>query len=1347
VHALPATRTLNKLRAPTLVYSSAQARPFPLVAANVTLPAAAATPDTVSATLKIGGVTRGTAKWPGSDWTPGSTRRIVVPDTVAGDSTRVYTYSLTVTNQWNGASVLTSPAATIQAGVVSRKLSAFGAGWWLAGLERLVFQDTNLVWVGGDGSIKLYVRAGALWRAQAVDRPDSMTFDGTSYWRYLPHGVKVQFNGAGRHTATIDRLGYQTLFAYKNGTTDTLQTITLPPTGLTYQFTYTSGTRWIVTAPGTPTQTRADTATISSTRLTALAGPYNTRITFAYATGADANLVISRTNRRGFPTMYAYDAGKRLVQARADMGPGQPPILAVWRPLETFGLPTTANGRSVDTALAYVQYEGPRTDVWDTTALWLDRLSAPRRVVNALGYQTVVTRDSVWPALAKQVQGPTGLVSQATFDSHGNVLTVTQVNPLGDGQNAVTTYTWDTVWDFVKTVTLPMGELTQVAYNATNGNRLWQQPGTDSTRRVRFSYNALALPSAVEYPTSPVTRDSMFYDALGNASSAKSPRGVVTYTLKDAVGRDTLTKSPLDTTQLKTVRHRILYDLASRDTLNVSLSDSSSEQVVTRTHYDAESNQDSVLTQSTPDTNHIGWVKHVFTYDRANRKGTEKTVGMNTIPFQYDAAGNPLNGGRQGGAAVAVTYDALDRPTRRVLFQAVNDTVRFTYDTLGNLRTATNATAQIGRQYYPNGALRYDTLRVSTELLTARDFNQHIYVQRFGYDRNGRRTWAIHPTQLGPTTTDSVAYTYESVFGQLASVRDIFGHMYAFRYDSVGRPKRIARLADVVDSVYETLHYDSDGQLSDRVIKTAATTVLAETLSYDSRNNVSRASGNAGGQTLADSLAYTPLGTLVKNYSAIGQELYTQDALGNRARFEHGVNINPEISHYEAGTARLLWREEHYHPSPGNTGLDTMYYAFGGDGLLASTHHVRAIPFQFGGQAQPMDEFRDVISFYDAQQRLIKTQYYLDTLWSDLNRIRYTSEETYRYDPLGRRVYARAVRGPQCQTHDKGSGCFSTVTRTVWDGGQILYEVRVAGDSADNLELDTPSADSAHGVVGYLHAGGVDQPLALWKGLNDLVLPHANYRGAFVVGTCPTAYCSLSWFPAGTWSSFGEPSPLTAPPTWHGSVITGGTDASGYQYKRNRYYDPNSGRFTQEDPIGLAGGLNLYGFADGDPVNFSDPFGLCTDRNGNELPPEQCRDVTFAQGHGIVIAARSISWSWTMDQSVKDLDAQIGDCSDAVESWMRSADLPGGMKATATEKGKTGFSRSTNYRHVDDAEQVHPGDAVVYHGNKHVGVATGKTRTQGGKTQWQVWQNGQSGTGQDWVDRDDAEVYRRQAPK
>ncbi|MGH7613079.1 MAG: RHS repeat domain-containing protein [Gemmatimonadales bacterium] len=46
-------------------------------------------------------------------------------------------------------------------------------------------------------------------------------------------------------------------------------------------------------------------------------------------------------------------------------------------------------------------------------------------------------------------------------------------------------------------------------------------------------------------------------------------------------------------------------------------------------------------------------------------------------------------------------------------------------------------------------------------------------------------------------------------------------------------------------------------------------------------------------------------------------------------------------------------------------------------------------------------------------------------------------------------------------------------------------------------------------------------------------------------------------------------------------------------YMRARWYEPNSGRFLSEDPIGLAGGLNSFAYAADDPINGSDPTGLC----------------------------------------------------------------------------------------------------------------------------------------------------------
>ena len=61
-----------------------------------------------------------------------------------------------------------------------------------------------------------------------------------------------------------------------------------------------------------------------------------------------------------------------------------------------------------------------------------------------------------------------------------------------------------------------------------------------------------------------------------------------------------------------------------------------------------------------------------------------------------------------------------------------------------------------------------------------------------------------------------------------------------------------------------------------------------------------------------------------------------------------------------------------------------------------------------------------------------------------------------------------------------------------------------------------------------------------------------------------------------------------------------------------RVYSTGIGRFLQTDPIGLAGGTNVYGYAGGDPVNGVDPSGLAA-------PPKPPSYRLHCQGGGICV--------------------------------------------------------------------------------------------------------------------------------
>ena len=61
-------------------------------------------------------------------------------------------------------------------------------------------------------------------------------------------------------------------------------------------------------------------------------------------------------------------------------------------------------------------------------------------------------------------------------------------------------------------------------------------------------------------------------------------------------------------------------------------------------------------------------------------------------------------------------------------------------------------------------------------------------------------------------------------------------------------------------------------------------------------------------------------------------------------------------------------------------------------------------------------------------------------------------------------------------------------------------------------------------------------------------------------------------------------------------TATGSAQPNGLYYYRARTYSPTWGRFLQPDPIGPAGGINLYAYVRNDPLNLVDPSGLAADQ-------------------------------------------------------------------------------------------------------------------------------------------------------
>ncbi|MFD8236229.1 polymorphic toxin type 43 domain-containing protein, partial [Streptomyces sp. NPDC059696] len=163
---------------------------------------------------------------------------------------------------------------------------------------------------------------------------------------------------------------------------------------------------------------------------------------------------------------------------------------------------------------------------------------------------------------------------------------------------------------------------------------------------------------------------------------------------------------------------------------------------------------------------------------------------------------------------------------------------------------------------------------------------------------------------------------------------------------------------------------------------------------------------------------------------------------------------------------------------------------------------------------------------------------------------------SFGYDPLGGRI-------------SKTNG--TATSRYLTDGTNPLVEQNASGTTTASVATS-----------------GLDEFLTRTEGgKTQVYLTDALGTVVGLANTDGTIATTYAYDPNGTPTATGPGTTASNPYTFTGRE----DDGTGLLYYRNRYYDPQTGRFISQDPIGHAGGTNLYQYALSSPTTYTDPTG------------------------------------------------------------------------------------------------------------------------------------------------------------
>ncbi|WP_277268219.1 RHS repeat-associated core domain-containing protein [Proteus mirabilis] len=470
-----------------------------------------------------------------------------------------------------------------------------------------------------------------------------------------------------------------------------------------------------------------------------------------------------------------------------------------------------------------------------------------------------------------------------------------------------------------------------------------------------------------------------------------------------------------------------------------------------------------------------------------------------------------------------------------------------------------------------------------------------------------------HEAERTGTTTrveyqDALTFTYDKV-GQLVREASARGD-YQHHYDVLGN---ITRTELPHQRAFEYLYYGSGHLQQTQWRDNEQLTVLAEYQRDRLHRETLRTSGALDNET-----GYDCRGRITHQVARqMNASQFVAPVIDRRYRWDkRNQLIERSVSYGQTGEVFTAghWYYHSYQYDPlgqltAHLGsVQTEHFLYDAAANLLTRPHTEAPHNQVQGSDKfdyRYDGFGRMVSRYEkgsssGQRYHYDSDHCIIAVDIDQGPLGYQRAE-YRYDILGRRIEKRLWKA-------------SAIANTVTYHQHEPDEVYTFGWVGMRLVSEHSSA-APHTTVYHAYNDQSYTPLARIECTDNPLNPQrAIYYTHSSLSGLPEALTNsegeIVW--QGQYSAWGHLQRQTRPTStfnreqnlrFQGQYFDKET---GLHYNTFRYYAPDLGRFTQQDPIGLAGGINLYAYAP-NPLIWVDPWGLsnCGISRGNN--PYQTR--------------------------------------------------------------------------------------------------------------------------------------------